>query len=458
MPCKRCGAQVHEGLSICPHCGEPRAKHANTISCSHCRYRAPATSSLCPRCGQILRSRRFSSRLLAAAGVLTLLVLIAAGALASRNWLEVKATAKLRLAAVESRVNEMGGKVLDAASSLVADEGALSTPTPTQVVVLAVLPSPELPTAEPVRFNNVIVAPTTVSDSGGVLQQNNKTLSDAVTQTLTSTVTVVDTPAPPTATSAPPTATRPAPTATRPAPTATRAPATATSIPPTATPVPPTATPVRPTATPVAAAAAAGAGNRERTYVVKAGDNWYTIARSYGITQEALAAYNNKTPSDVLQIDDVLRIPVEGVAVTLPTATSQRPTATPTPTRPAATATPAPTLVAPSIELLSAPVLLSPLVNDGYTAGAQPRLTWRQVDGMAAGDYYYVLVQFTLRDDTIGFVEDRVTSTAYEVPMWVYDVVKTPERQVTWSVQVRRSGGQEIELSPFSERRIFYWR
>jgi LysM repeat protein len=193
---------------------------------------------------------------------------------------------------------------------------------------------------------------------------------------------------------------------------------------------------------------------------VQAGDNWFSIARRYGITQEALAAYNNSQPSDILQVGQVLRVPAAGAAIPLPpTPTPARPTAVPavaTPTLPAATPTP----VIPTVAALAAPGLIAPMTGDGFTSGAQPVLSWRPVSGFGPQDYYYVLVRYVMRDGQRGYVDDRVTGTSYAVPIWVYDVAAPPDRLATWSVQVRRMGpgNQEIELSPPSESRTFYWR
>jgi LysM repeat protein len=208
------------------------------------------------------------------------------------------------------------------------------------------------------------------------------------------------------------------------------------------------------------AVAAAGGGNQ--TYRVQAGDNWFSIAQRYGITQETLAAHNNSLPSDVLQIGQVLRIPAAGSTVAVPptsTPLPARPTPLPvaaTPTSPPATPTP----VIPTVAALAAPSLLLPMTGDGFTAGAQPVLSWRPVNGFGPQDYYYVLVRYVMRDGQQGFVDDRVPGTSFTGPNWVHDVAAPPDRLATWSVQVRRMGpgNQEIEISPPSERRTFYWR
>ena len=212
---------------------------------------------------------------------------------------------------------------------------------------------------------------------------------------------------------------------------------------------------------PTAGAGAAVASSAAQTYSVQAGDNWFSIARRYGITQDTLAAYNNSRPSDVLQVGQVLRIPAAGTAISPPTATPTlaRPTAT------AAVATPSPAPAVPTREVppavaLAAPALLSPMTGDGFTAGAQPVLSWRPASGLGPEDYYYVLVRYTMRDGMQGFVDARVNAASYTVPVWVHDVAAPPDRLATWSVQVRRMGpgNQEIELSPPSELRTFYWR
>jgi LysM repeat protein len=191
-----------------------------------------------------------------------------------------------------------------------------------------------------------------------------------------------------------------------------------------------------------------------QTYTVQRGDNWFTIARRYGITQEALAAFNDRIPSDVLQVNQKLRIPPAGVAVVKPTPVPVEPTAKPTPT-----AAPEPTPV-PTVVRLAAPVLVSPMTGDGFTSDTLPVLTWEPVSGTTSEDYYYVRVGFTMQDGEKGFVPGEVTGTSFTVPRWVHDAARTPDRISSWSVQVLRRGpdGSIIEVSPPSESRTFYWR
>lgn len=465
MLCKRCGATIHHGLQVCPHCGERQARQSNHVSCSHCRHRAPAASSVCPRCGQTLRARRLPGGMGITLGAILLAGLALSAGVTAREWNTVQQSAKGRLAQFETGINELGGKVLDTASSLTIEQGDLATPTPTPIVVLAALPEDAGQAAAAAQA--IVLAPTTVGKAigggngaatmAGMAPTTAPELADPTAEAPA---------AEPTATAAAPTA---EPTATQPPPTPTAEPTRTT--PPTATPTaeptrttPPTATPTaepsptraEPTRTVVAAAAAAGAGNGATTYTVQPGDNWFNIAQRLGITQDTLAAYNDSLPSDILQVDQVLRVPPAGVAITLPTATATPPRPTPTP---AATATPAPTAT-PVIVMLAAPSLLTPTNGDGFTAGSQPVLTWKPVAGMGAQDYYFVQVRYALRDGRVNTIEERVTSPSFVVPLWYYDLANTPDRLGTWSVQVRRMGANNRELivSPFSESRTFYWR
>jgi LysM repeat protein len=450
---------------------------------------------------------------LATAGLILIAGLALSAGAATRNWSELQETAKEQLALVETGISELGGKVLDTASSLAEPEAEVATPTQTPVVVLALLPD-ITPVAGTVQ-TDIVLAPTTVSEAVGgpgvqadvataaALEEASPTLEPA---TPTAIATEQPTEAPPTAT----------PTATEPPPTPTQTP----TPPPTPTSVPPTPTPeavaaaasggglthtvqagdnwfsiaqrygvtqdalaahngkrssdilqvgqvLRIPATGAASASSTGAaaasatGGGGLTHTVQAGDNWFSIARRYGITQEALAAYNNKRPTDILQVGDRLRIPPAGAVVAVPTVTptAARPTPTPAAATPASPP-PTPTTAAPVVARLAAPSLLSPMSGDGFTASTQPVLSWRAVPGLGPQDYYYVLAKFTMRDGQQINVEERTTATSLTVPSWVFDVASPPDRLGVWSVQVRRpgQGSQEIEVSPPSESRAFYWR
>lgn len=174
---------------------------------------------------------------------------------------------------------------------------------------------------------------------------------------------------------------------------------------------------------------------------------------------DVLAAYNGGTSQDILQIDQKLRIPTAAAAAAAqPTAT--KPPAKPSPTTKASTPTPTITPEVPIIAPLTAPILVSPGDGDGFSSGTQPVLTWRPAAGIGANDYYYVYVAFTTIDGRNGFVEGKVSGTAFTVPQWVFETAAPPDRLSQWTVQVRRAGpsGQVIELSPPSTTRTFYWR
>lgn len=442
MQCRRCGSTIHDGLRVCPHCGERQSRPPTHVSCAHCRHRASAASSICPRCGHVLRARRLSGGVLATVSFVLIAAVALTAGVTSSQWTGLQETAQERLAQIETGINELGGKVLDTASSLAEVQVEAPTATPTPVVVLAQLP--EMPARASTLQPDIVLAPTTVAGAIGGVQLTADAAEPLVAEEEAS-PTAEPAAATPTATEEP----------TALPPTATPSP---TNPPPTHTPTPPptpTAAPPTPTPQPVAAAAAATGGGG-LTHTVQGGDNWFTIARRYGITQDALAAYNNRRPTDVLQVGQVLRVPPAGAAVV-------QPPATPTPLRPTAVPsqpTPTPTVDVPPVARLSAPVLLAPISGDGFSGAAQPVLTWNPVVGFGPQDFYYVLVRFTMRDGQQGFVEGRVTTPSFTVPMWVYDVASAPERLSVWSVQVRRPGpgSQDIEVSPPSEHRTFYWR
>lgn len=438
---------MYAGLQICPHCGARQKKRTTHTTCAHCHHRASRGSSVCPRCGHALRARRPPAGLLFVVALVALTAVVLTVDMFTGGWQQMRVSVQERVAMAEMQVNDVGGKVLDAASSLADGEIADDQTAPTPLVVLQELadnaPLLELQ-ALPTQPPSVVVAPTTVGEAIGGPPTGSTPESVAVAA-----VPATATPAATTSTVAP----TKVPTKTSVPPTATRAPVTATPEPPTATPVPPTATPVPPTATPEAVAAAAGAGGT--TYRVQPGDNWFNIARSFGVTQEALAAYNNHTPSDILQVDQQLRIPPAGAAVQIPTV-APPPTATPRPT-----ATPVPTATAvPTIVRLAAPVAVSPANLDGFNASTQPVLSWQPVAGMMAQDYYYVKVAFTMSNGETGYADADVAGASFGVPWWVFDAASPPDRLASWTVQVRRidPNGQPVDVSPASQPRQFYWR
>ncbi len=231
-------------------------------------------STVCPRCGQTLRAQRLSG------GVLTSVVLILGTSLAlsvgvaSHSWRVLQESAQERLTRIEAGISELGGKVLDTASSLAAAEVDSTTATPTPVVVLAVLPDTDRALVAPLE-SDIVLAPTTVGAVGGAGIEPAAVVAAVAAEASPAaepTATEPPTPVPPTPT-AMPTATEP-PTAVP--PTATP---TVTEAPPTRTPtVPSTPTKAPATSTPQAAAAAATGGGG-LTHTVQTGDNWFSIAR-----------------------------------------------------------------------------------------------------------------------------------------------------------------------------------
>lgn len=430
---------MYAGLQICPHCGARQKKRTSHTTCAHCHHRAPSGSSVCPHCGHVLRARRVSTGLVFVVALVALTAVVLTVDMFTGGWQQLQVSVEDKVAMAEMHVSDIGGKVLDTAASLADGEISADQTSPTAIVVLQELtdtgPLLELQ-ALPTQPPSVVVAPTTVGEAIGGPPSGSTPQSVAIAA-------IAPTATPATATTAP----------TR-APTNTPAPPTPTRVPPTATPEPPTATPEPPTATPTSEAVAAAAGGQS-VYRVQPGDNWFSIAQSFGITQEALAAYNDRTPSDILQVDQQLRIPPAGAAVQIPTATP-RPTATPLPT-----ATPVPTATAvPTIVRLAAPVPLSPGNLDGFNASTQPVLSWQPVAGMTEQDYFYVKVAFTMSNGETGFADGDVAGTSFGVPWWVFDAAVPPDRLASWTVQVRRIGanGQPVDVSPASQVRQFYWR
>ena len=78
----------------------------------------------------------------------------------------------------------------------------------------------------------------------------------------------------------------------------------------------------QPTPKALSATTQATAVSTPQAYTVQRGDNWFSIAKRFGVTQESLAAYNGRTPTDILQVNQKLRIPPAGATVPKPTATA----------------------------------------------------------------------------------------------------------------------------------------
>lgn len=59
MVCRRCGAQVPSGMSVCPTCGTRQAALQRSIRCRYCRRKTNARLHVCPHCGRTLRALPF---------------------------------------------------------------------------------------------------------------------------------------------------------------------------------------------------------------------------------------------------------------------------------------------------------------------------------------------------------------------------------------------------------------
>lgn len=448
MQCNRCGTQIYDGLHICPHCGARQKQQSSHITCAKCRHKARANLTICPQCGQFLRARQFpwGGAIPAVAALVAGLIWVATAL--PFNLETVQERGALRLSAIQQSLSELGGMVLDTASTLAENSLPVESPTPTSVVILA---SAGLPTPQAIALADMAVAPEIAAGEASSIEtdlSSGQATGEPAAALPALTQTPATTPVPqaaratailPTPTQAPPTA-----TPTRIPPTST---STATRIPPTATPIPPTPTRIPPTPTAVTARAATGGG--ARLYVVQPGDDWYKIAVRFDVTMDDLASYNNQTPDDILQIDEVLQIP--------PTGSPVQPAPTPQ-TSPEPQVSPI--SASPATASWTPPRLLAPKDGDGFAAAAQPVLTWQPVSGMTGRDFYYVRITFTALDGSERYAEGEVTDPAFIIPRWIFDAANPPDRISTWTVQIRRTeaDGQIIELSPPSEPRTYYWR
>lgn len=394
---------MHQGVLICPECGARQRRHISSTRCANCHGRVPQGLTVCPHCGRDARSAGPRWALW-----LALAAVLAIGGL----W----GLGKLPL----DRIGETVRNVRSNISGLVQVFGPASSGS-----------AAEAPTATPQALAQITAPPPTAVPS--------PTDSAAVP---VETAPVEPMAAPTSADALPAPTETPAPTATPTAlPTATA------TLAPTPTPLPPTPTaqPARPTATRPAGGTT--------TYRVQSGDTLSTIAAKFGITWEALAAANGLTARSVLQIGQMLVIPIPGAA--------RPPTATP---RPAAPATPTPQPPEPTpAPFLAAPTLANPGDQAPFSGGdAFIELKWDQVPGFATGMQY----QITIRWAEQGAPQEHrwfTTAISTRVPLWLWGRADQPVRQYTWfvtAVQVTtdgKGGERVIPLSPPSVSRVFYW-
>jgi len=168
----------------------------------------------------------------------------------------------------------------------------------------------------------------------------------------------------------------------------------------------------------------------------------------------ALAAYNKIKDPTSIQVGQKLKIPPSDYVP--PTPTPKRPTKTPTPT-PTAT---------PSITL-SAPQLLTPGDEAGFSGEkAFIVLTWQPLQsGIPAGAEYVVHIGVKVGEDQVDWrLEEPVgANTQYRVPAWLFG--QAPQqfgRAYEWFVQVAMvtHNGDQVQMTPIShpsEQWTFYW-
>jgi len=167
--------------------------------------------------------------------------------------------------------------------------------------------------------------------------------------------------------------------------------------------------------------------------------------------------------------------PTENIAP-LPTATPS-PTKEPSPTlSPAPTATPSLTsttlppqdtpipIISPTtqptamIDTYETPVLLNPGPETRFSGGQELVLEWRSVGTLGKNERYAVRIIFNVGDKVI-YKGDQLKETTWIVSREFQQQVNGPERKFTWYVYVERDTGGEsaVQISPDSERRVFYW-
>ena len=293
---------------------------------------------------------------------------------------------------------------------------------------------------------------------------------------------------------------------------------------PTSTHIPtdtPTATPTD-TPTPTATATSTPTPVPTITYTVQPGDSWISIAHQFRVDAVDLARFNGRSVNDILQVDEVLRIPpagngaaaipaslehtvgrgdsleqialrygvsVEAIrianalpeeyvlkvneALVIPLGTPTPPTPTPTNTgTPTSTYTPTPTTTATPTPWPDTPTPMSgylapiPLTPaDGQVVVGQDTvlLTWTSA-GILADDEWYVL-RLRVPGDAEQPEPVWTKATSWRVPADLRPLDDAIEESFNWQVGIMRlistspDGHRQTEsLSLLSEMRVFYWR
>lgn len=181
------------------------------------------------------------------------------------------------------------------------------------------------------------------------------------------------------------------------------------------------------------------------TYEVEQGDTLYTISGEYGLTIAEIKEINGLT-SNNLSVGQELRIPV-GTATPIPTLT------------PTATLTPTPGPARP------APALLGPPQNTAFEGGDTAIiLNWASVGILDEDEWYTVRL---LRAGVIAQMLPVVwtKATSWRLPAELYIGGLAEPQRFTWQVSVMRQTGVDEDgnrigepISPAGEVRTFTWK
>ena len=181
------------------------------------------------------------------------------------------------------------------------------------------------------------------------------------------------------------------------------------------------------------------------TYEVEQGDTLYTISGKYNLTIAEIKEINGLT-RDTLSVGQQLRIPV-GTATPIPTDTPT-PTLTPTPgpARPA-------------------PALLGPPQNTAFEgAGTVIFLNWASVGILDPDEWYTIRVRRTgIIAQILPVVWTKATS--WRLPADLYIEGLTDPQRFTWQVNIMRQTGVDEDgnrvgeqISPTGVVRTFTWK
>jgi RNA polymerase subunit RPABC4/transcription elongation factor Spt4 len=137
--CGRCGAEIHNGQAVCPHCGKPQ-RQPRRVRCRHCGTVSSGGFRVCPVCGEALKQDWIRPALMIGGlAVVVALVLFAGPSL-------LRGLAELQPSRAISRVQAMASEmpVLVEVPSLTPSLTPSITPTPTPVPTSTPSPAPTL--------------------------------------------------------------------------------------------------------------------------------------------------------------------------------------------------------------------------------------------------------------------------------------------------------------------------